>query len=158
MKEFGPLYSTLSLLVRNTDISVFETETDPKEEPQLNPYMIPSQISDLQTPSDGMHQALFTIEHSKRFIKEVSRASGDCGVLCTKCARNYSFLQCVLTLRESDIAATDAIAGTFCYCCWNNQSFSACAIEDLQVPSVIFILCICFHQNMHSDSNWKCSI
>ena len=74
MKEFGPLYSTLSLLVRNTDISVFETETDPKEEPQLNPYMIPSQISDLQTPSDGMHQALFTIEHSKRFIKEVSGA------------------------------------------------------------------------------------
>ena len=74
MKEFGPLYSTLSLLVRNTDISVFETETDPREEPQLNPYMIPSQISDLQTPSDGMHQALFTIEHSKRFIKEVSAA------------------------------------------------------------------------------------
>ena len=72
MKEFGPLYSSLSPLVRNTDISVFETETDPKEEPQLNPYMIPSQISDLQTPSDGMHQALFTIEHSKRFIKEVN--------------------------------------------------------------------------------------
>ena len=71
MKEFGPLYSTISLLVRNTDISVFETETDPKEEPQLNPYMIPSQISDLQVPSDGMHQALFTIEHSKRFIREV---------------------------------------------------------------------------------------
>ena len=72
MKEFGPLYSTISLLVRNTDISVFETETDPKEEPQLNPYMIPSQISDLQVPSDGMHQALFTIEHSKRFIREVA--------------------------------------------------------------------------------------
>ena len=72
MKEFGPLYSTLSLLVRNTDISVFETETDPKEEPQLNPYMISSQIGDLQTPSEGMHQALFNIEHSKRFIKEVS--------------------------------------------------------------------------------------
>ena len=50
---------------------MFETETDPKEEPQLNPYMIPSQISDLQVPSDGMHQALFTIEHSKRFISEV---------------------------------------------------------------------------------------
>jgi hypothetical protein len=83
VKEFGPLYSTLSLLVRNTDISVFETETDPKEEPQLNPYMIPSQISDLQTPSEEMHQALFNIEHSKRFIKEVSGMTA-----CTMCARN----------------------------------------------------------------------
>ena len=43
------------------------------------------------------------------------------------------WLQCVLTLCESSPAATDAIAATFCYCCWNNQSFSACAIEDLQV-------------------------
>ena len=44
-----------------------------------------------------------------------------------------SILQCVLTLRESDTSATNAIADTFSYCCWNNQSFSACAIEDLQV-------------------------
>ena len=71
MKEFGPLYSTISLLVLNTDISAFETETDPKEEPQLNPYMIPSKTDDLQVASDGMHQALFVIDHSKRFIKEV---------------------------------------------------------------------------------------
>lgn len=72
VKEFGPLYSTIYLLVLNTDISIFETETDPKEEPQFNPYMIPSKISDLQVPSDGMHQALFTIDHSKRFIREVT--------------------------------------------------------------------------------------
>ena len=154
MKEFGPLYSTLSLLVRNTDISVFETETDPKEEPQLNPYMIPSQISDLQTPSEGMHQALFNIEHSKRFIKEVS-----VGLLCTMCVQEFfSFFQCVLTLRESDLAASEAIAGTFCYCCWNNQSFSACAIEDLQVCLQHLLLFIYFIKTMHADSNRKCSI
>ncbi len=72
MKEFGPLHGTLSLLVRNTDISMFESETDPSEEPQTNPYMIPSNADDLQRPSDGMHQALFTIERSKRFIREVN--------------------------------------------------------------------------------------
>ena len=56
---------------------------------------------------------------------------------------DYTISQCVLTLRESDVAATDAIAGTFCYCCWNNQSFSACAIEDLQVLPLIVIIIVC---------------
>ena len=42
-------------------------------------------------------------------------------------------LQCILTLRESDSTASDAIASTFCFCSWNNQSFSACTIEDLQL-------------------------
>ena len=73
MKEFGPLHGTLSLLVRNTDIAMFESETDAADEPQINPYTIPSNPSDLRPPSDGMHQALFTIEHSKRFIREVRR-------------------------------------------------------------------------------------
>ena len=41
--------------------------------------------------------------------------------------------QCVLTLRESDSTASDAIACSFCFCCWNNQSFSACTIEDIQL-------------------------
>ena len=44
-----------------------------------------------------------------------------------------SSLQCILTLRESDSTASDAIASTFCFCSWNNQSFSACTIEDLQL-------------------------
>ena len=75
MKEFGPLHGTLSLLVRNTDISMFEHDSGTEEEAggKVNPYMIPCQPSDLLPPSDGMHQALFTIEHSKRFIREVSR-------------------------------------------------------------------------------------
>ena len=73
MKEFGPLHGTLSLQVRNTDISIFESEIDAGEEPQVNPYMIPTNPADLQPPSDGMHQALFTIEHSMRFIREVCR-------------------------------------------------------------------------------------
>lgn len=29
--------------------------------------------------------------------------------------------------------ASDAIASTFCFCSWNNQSFSACTIEDVQL-------------------------
>ena len=35
--------------------------------------------------------------------------------------------------------ATEAIATMLCYCSWNNQSFSACVIEDLQVlhPSTL---------------------
>ncbi len=80
VKEFGPLHGTLSLLVRNTDISIFESETDSGEAPQSNPYMIPSNASDLQPSSDGMHQALFTIECSKRFIHEVKSVitSGCC--------------------------------------------------------------------------------
>lgn len=41
-------------------------------------------------------------------------------------------LQCVLTLRDSDATASEAIADTFCFCSWNNQCFSACTIEDLQ--------------------------
>ena len=48
---------------------------------------------------------------------------------CTHCTHT----QCVLTLRECDNIAVEAIGSTFCYCCWNNQSFSACALEDLQV-------------------------
>ena len=70
VKEFGPLHCTLSLLVRNTDISMFESESDADDE-QVNPYMIPAKFSELHPPSDGMHQALFTIECSKRFIREV---------------------------------------------------------------------------------------
>ena len=50
---------------------MFESESEHSEEPQFNPYMLPSHGNDLLPPSDGMHQALFTIEHSKRFIKEV---------------------------------------------------------------------------------------
>ena len=72
MKEFGPLHCTLSLLVRNTDISIFESETDSNEDAGLNPYTIPAKIAELVPPSDGMHQALFTIDCSKRFIREVS--------------------------------------------------------------------------------------
>lgn len=41
--------------------------------------------------------------------------------------------QCALTLRESESTASDAIASTLCFCCWNNQSFSACTIEDVQL-------------------------
>ena len=75
VKEFGPLHSTLSLLVRNTDISAFESENDSDDELQLNPYMVPAKFEELRSPSDGMHQALFTIDCSKRFIREV----GGCG-------------------------------------------------------------------------------
>ena len=81
MKEFGPLHGTLSLLVRNSDISMFESETGSGEEPQINPYMIPSNTADLQSPSDGMHQALFTIEYSKRFIHEVLMGRNP-GLIC----------------------------------------------------------------------------
>lgn len=72
VKEFGPLHSTLSLLVRNTDISAFECENESlEEESSLNLFMIPSKQSDCCLPSDGMHHALFNIESSKRFIREV---------------------------------------------------------------------------------------
>lgn len=71
VKEFGPLHSTLSLLVRNTDISVFESESDPNEEVRINPYTIPAKLTELVPPSNGMHEALFTIDCSKRFIREV---------------------------------------------------------------------------------------
>ena len=77
MKEFGPLHGTLSLLVRHSDISMFESEAEPTDSPKINPYMLPSQRGDLQPPSDGMHQALFTIDHSKRFIKEVGHKSSN---------------------------------------------------------------------------------
>ena len=72
MKEFGPLHCTLSQLVRNTNISAFESETNPDEEADVNPYSISGKMSDLVSPSEGMHQALFTIDCSKRFIREVS--------------------------------------------------------------------------------------
>lgn len=75
VKEFGPLHGAVSLLVRNTDISMFESETECADMSVMNPYMLPSQRGDLQPPSDGMHQALFTIDHSKRFIKEVLERS-----------------------------------------------------------------------------------
>lgn len=71
VKEFGPLHGTLSLLVRHSDMSIFESDTENGDSPKNNPYMLPSQREDLQPPSDGMHQALFAIDHSKRFIKEV---------------------------------------------------------------------------------------
>ena len=75
VKEFGPLHCTLSLLVRNTDISIFESESDSNEEAGLNPYTIPAKLVEVVPPSDGMHQALFTIDCSKRFIREVGVAS-----------------------------------------------------------------------------------
>ena len=75
VKEFGPLHCTLSLLVRNTDISIFESESDSNEEAGLNPYTIPAKLVEVVPPSDGMHRALFTIDCSERFIREVSVAS-----------------------------------------------------------------------------------
>lgn len=128
VKEFGPLHTTLSLLVRNTDISLFESESDSNEEAGLNPYTIPAKRDELVRPSDGMHQALFTIDCSKRFIREVGLMMG---VVLSHVAPPPR--QCVLTLRESDSTASDAIACSFCFCCWNNQSFSACTIEDIQL-------------------------
>ena len=72
MKEFGPLHGTLSLLVRNTDISMFESESaEGSEVVAENPYRIPGSCNDLRPPPDSMHQALFSIEHSKRLIHEV---------------------------------------------------------------------------------------
>ena len=73
MKEFGPLHGTLSLLVRNTDISMFESETgdESSEVAAENPYRIPGSRNDLRPPPESMHQALFSIEHSKRLIREV---------------------------------------------------------------------------------------
>ena len=77
MKEFGPLHGTLSLLVRNTDISMFETETADEKTDVVadNPYRIPGSHADLRPPPDSMHQALFSIDHSKRFIHEVHVSS-----------------------------------------------------------------------------------
>ena len=72
VKEFGPLHGTLSLLVRNTDISMFESKS--AEGPEViadNPYRIPGSHSDLRPPPESMHQALFSIDHSKRLIHEV---------------------------------------------------------------------------------------
>ena len=76
MKEFGPLHGALSLLGRNTDISLFESESEGVEEPTENPYRIPGSRGDLQPPSESMHQALFAIDHSKRFIREVREKGG----------------------------------------------------------------------------------
>lgn len=75
VKEFGPLHCTLSLLVRNTDISMFESETGAEEEAGLNPYTIPAKRAELVSPSEGMHQALFTVDCSKRLIREVGVVS-----------------------------------------------------------------------------------
>ena len=141
VKEFGPLHGTLSLLVRNTDISMFESESAEGSEVVIeNPYRIPGSHSDLRPPPDSMHQALFSIEHSKRLIHEVRLPSQWCHLhfhltILPTLPTLPTLPQCVLTLRECDPAATEAIAATFCYCCWNNQSFSACAIEDLQAST-----------------------
>lgn len=70
MKEFSPLHCTISLLIRNCDISLYESETEGGQTP-ANPHMIPSSKGDLQRVSEGMFQALFTVEHSKMFISEV---------------------------------------------------------------------------------------
>ena len=48
------------------------------------------------------------------------------------------YMQCSLILRECDAATTDAIGNMICYCCWNNQSYSACVIEELQVNNTIY--------------------
>ena len=81
--EFGPLHTTISFLVRSTDFSIFESEADTNDSIPLNPYMVPAKRSDLQSPSDGMHQALFTIDNSKRFMREV-------GVVI--CAMMYTYM------------------------------------------------------------------
>jgi hypothetical protein len=77
--------------------------------------MIPTTLDSLSKPSDGMHTILFSIDASKLFIKE-----------------------CSLALRESDVLTTDSLATLICYCCWRNQTFSACVIEELQVCIVLF--------------------
>ena len=43
----------------------------PEEEAVCNPYMIPTNQSDLYQPTDSMHQALFLLEPSRKLIKEV---------------------------------------------------------------------------------------
>lgn len=67
MKEFSPLHCIISLLIRNCDISLYESETEGGQTP-ANPH---SSKGDLQRVSEGMFQALFTVEHSKMFISEV---------------------------------------------------------------------------------------
>ena len=41
------------------------------ESPSANPYQIPSNSADLVQPSEGMHTALFAMEPSRHFIREV---------------------------------------------------------------------------------------
>ena len=53
--------------------------------------------------------------------------------VCLFVSSSLFLIQCVLTLRECDQSTAEAIAQTLCYCCWNNQTFSACTIEDFQV-------------------------
>ena len=55
---------------------MFETETSDEKADLTseNPYRIPGSHTDLRPPPDSMHQALFSIEHSKRFIHEVLTA------------------------------------------------------------------------------------
>ena len=111
--------------------------------------MIPSRREDLLQPSDGMHQALFTIEPSNKLIHEVSNI-----YYVFQLFIRYipAFFQSTLTLRECDMATTESIAGIFCYCCWNNQSFSACVIGDLQVHYIIYIYIYIYyiHVSLHT--------
>ena len=52
---------------------MFESEsTEGSEVTGENPYRIPGSHSDLRPPPDSMHQALFSIEHSRRLIHEVN--------------------------------------------------------------------------------------
>ena len=97
MKEFGPLHGTLSLLVRNTDISMFESETgdESSEVAAENPYRIPGSRNDLRPPPESMHQALFSIEHSKRLIREVHV----CVHVCTLCV-NFSVRSAFVHIHE----------------------------------------------------------
>ena len=44
---------------------------DSRDIHSVNPYMIPSNSENLQNPSPGMHQILFSVELSRAFIHEV---------------------------------------------------------------------------------------
>ena len=67
-------------------------------------------------------------------------------------------IQCILTLRDCDVQTVDAISHMICYCCWCNQSFSACIIEELQVcslqPLPLSLLCtLCHPLHKHSHTH-----
>ncbi len=55
---------------------MFESESEDGQEGQSNPFMVPAKVGDLQSPSESMHQTLFVIDSSKRFIREVRAVWG----------------------------------------------------------------------------------
>jgi ubiquitin carboxyl-terminal hydrolase 9/24 len=101
VREFRTLFAVIGNLMRQIDLTPFCKGAANDR----NPYGF--QVS-LVEPTPSFQEWYKKQEENRKFVKEL-----------------------VLSLREADSLACDAISATLCYCCYDNEALSAISLDEL---------------------------